>query len=56
LGTIAFEALDKMLKLKRRRGADYYLETELVVRRSTGGVRGRHLESRPILGFGNAEQ
>jgi DNA-binding LacI/PurR family transcriptional regulator len=56
LGTIAFEALDKMLKLKRRRGADYYLETELVVRRSTGGVRGRQLESRPILGFGNAEQ
>jgi DNA-binding LacI/PurR family transcriptional regulator len=56
LGTIAFEALDKMLKLKRRRGADYYLETELVVRRSTGGVRGRHLEARPILGFGNAEQ
>jgi LacI family repressor for deo operon, udp, cdd, tsx, nupC, and nupG len=43
LGTIAFEALDKILKLKRRRGADYYLETELVVRRSTAAVRERSL-------------
>src|SRR5882762_8308552 len=39
LGTIAFEALDKMLSLKRRRGADYYLETELVVRKSTAAAR-----------------
>jgi len=39
LGTIAFEALEKMLKLKRRRGADYYVETELVVRRSTAAAR-----------------
>ncbi|HWO36494.1 MAG TPA: LacI family DNA-binding transcriptional regulator [Candidatus Acidoferrum sp.] len=39
LGTIAFEALEKMLKLKRKRGADYYLETELVVRRSTAAAR-----------------
>jgi DNA-binding LacI/PurR family transcriptional regulator len=38
VGTIAFEALDKMLKLKRRKGADYYLETELVVRRSTAAA------------------
>jgi DNA-binding LacI/PurR family transcriptional regulator len=43
LGTIAFQALDKMLGLKRRRGADYYLETELVVRRSTAAARGRAL-------------
>lgn len=35
LGILAFQALDKMLKLKRRGGADYYLETELVVRKST---------------------
>ncbi len=35
LGRIAFQALDKMLQLKRRKGSDYYLETELVVRRST---------------------
>ncbi|PYV78318.1 MAG: hypothetical protein DMG96_08280 [Acidobacteria bacterium] len=39
LGTIAFEALDKMLKLKRRGGGDYYVETELVVRRSTAAAR-----------------
>jgi len=43
LGTIAFEALDKMLKLKRRKGADYYLETELVVRGSTAAARERPL-------------
>lgn len=49
LGTIAFEALDKMLKLKRRGGADYYLETKLVVRKSTAGVRGHNLVSRHIF-------
>ena len=35
LGRIAFEALHKILKLKRGKGTDYYLETELVVRKST---------------------
>ncbi len=39
VGTTAFEALDRMLKLKRRKGAGYYLETELVVRRSTATPR-----------------
>ncbi len=39
VGTTAFDALDKMLKSKRRKGADYYLETELVVRRSTARPR-----------------
>jgi LacI family transcriptional regulator len=39
LGMIAFQSLDKMLKLKRRKGADYYLETELVVRKSTAPAR-----------------
>ena len=39
LGKIAFEALDKMLQLKRRKGTDYYLETELVARRSTARAR-----------------
>jgi DNA-binding LacI/PurR family transcriptional regulator len=39
LGSIAFEALDKMLKLKRRGGGDYYVETELVIRRSTAAAR-----------------
>jgi len=39
LGAVAFEALDKMLKLKRRKGADHYVETELIVRESTGPAR-----------------
>lgn len=39
LGMLAFEALEKMLKLKRRKGADYYLETELIVRKSTAPPR-----------------
>jgi DNA-binding LacI/PurR family transcriptional regulator len=38
VGTAAFEALDKMLKLKRRKGADHYLETELVIRKSTAAA------------------
>ncbi len=39
LGMLAFEALEKMLRLKRRKGADYYLETELIVRKSTAPPR-----------------
>ena len=35
LGVIAFQALDKMLKLKRQKGAEYVVETELVIRKST---------------------
>lgn len=36
VGVVAFEALEKMLKKKRRQGADHCVETELVVRNSTG--------------------
>ena len=62
LGTVAFEALEKMLKLKRQRGADYYLETELVVRRSTAAVREQPLrianldatEHRPAIESGRS--
>ncbi len=39
LGMLAFEALEKMLRLKRRKGADYYLETELITRKSTAPPR-----------------
>jgi LacI family transcriptional regulator len=39
LGATAFEALQKMLKLKRQRGSEYSLETELVVRKSTAPAR-----------------
>ena len=35
LGVMAFHALDKMLKQKRHKGAEYVLETELVIRQST---------------------
>jgi hypothetical protein len=49
LGTIAFQALDKMLKLKRRKGVDYYLETDLVVRQSTAPPRSRGLGSADLL-------
>jgi DNA-binding LacI/PurR family transcriptional regulator len=35
LGVTAFQALDKMLKLKRQKGSEYVLETELVIRKST---------------------
>jgi DNA-binding LacI/PurR family transcriptional regulator len=49
LGTIAFQALDKMLKLKRRKGVDYYLETDLVVRQSTAPPRSRRLGSADLL-------
>ena len=41
LGVKAFEALDRMLKLKRQKGSNYRLETDLVVRRSTAPAR-RH--------------
>ena len=39
LGIRAFEALDRMLKLKRQKGSNYVLETDLVVRKSTATVR-----------------
>ena len=39
LGETAFLALEKMLKLKRHSGAEYSLDTELVVRKSTAPAR-----------------
>jgi DNA-binding LacI/PurR family transcriptional regulator len=39
LGRIAFQTLDNMLRMKRRKGIDQYLETDLVVRRSTAAPR-----------------
>ncbi len=39
LGIMAFEALDKILKLKRRKGAEYVVATELVIRNSTAPLR-----------------
>ncbi len=39
LGITSFQALDKMLKLKRQKGAEYVLGTKLVVRQSTAIAR-----------------
>jgi DNA-binding LacI/PurR family transcriptional regulator len=39
LGVMAFEALERMLKLKRHKGSNYALETDLVIRRSTASAR-----------------
>jgi DNA-binding LacI/PurR family transcriptional regulator len=38
LGVTAFQSLEKMLKLKRHEGAEYILNTELVVRKSTASA------------------
>lgn len=43
LGAKAFQALDKMLQLKRRKGSEYSLVTELVIRKSTGPARSKDL-------------
>jgi DNA-binding LacI/PurR family transcriptional regulator len=47
LGIKAFEALDRMLKLKRQKGSNYVLETDLVVRKSTAPVRRLSLNVNP---------
>ena len=49
LGETAFAALDKMLKLKRQRGAEYVVETELVVRKSTSPERKFALRQKATL-------
>ncbi len=46
LGLMAFKALDHMLKLKRNRGAEYVLETELVIRKSTAPARTSELRKK----------
>ncbi len=45
LGRLAFEALEKMLRSQRRRGGEYVLETQLVIRQSTGSVRKPDLQA-----------
>jgi DNA-binding LacI/PurR family transcriptional regulator len=46
LGVKAFEALDRMLKLKRHKGSNYTLGTDLVVRSSTAPARRQSLKNR----------
>lgn len=45
LGKLAFEALHKMLRSKRHEGAEYVVETQLVIRQSTAPARGGAVES-----------
>jgi LacI family transcriptional regulator len=45
LGSTAFGALHKMLSLKRHMGADYRLDTHLVIRKSTGPARKHPLKA-----------
>jgi LacI family transcriptional regulator len=44
LGRLAFEALQKILRSKRRRGAEYVVETQLVIRQSTAQARAHTCE------------
>lgn len=44
LGKLAFDALHTILKSKRREGAEYVVETQLVIRQSTGTARDRALD------------
>jgi DNA-binding LacI/PurR family transcriptional regulator len=46
LGVKAFDALDRMLKLKHHKGSNYTLGTDLVVRSSTAPARRRSLKVR----------
>ena len=43
LGRTAFQALDKMMRLKRHKGAEYQLDTQLIARESTAPARQREL-------------
>jgi LacI family transcriptional regulator len=45
LGVTAFNALEKLMQLKRRKGAEYTLETELVIRKSTGPARANEVRN-----------
>ena len=47
LGVLSFEALDRILKQKRKKGGDYAVETELVVRKSTAPARKSQLRKKP---------
>jgi LacI family transcriptional regulator len=49
LGLTAFHALDKMLKRKTQKGAEYEMETELVIRKSTAPARRRELATKTSM-------
>ncbi len=49
LGTLSFASLEKMLRLKRQRGAEYIVKTELVIRNSTAAERKSALQQKANL-------
>jgi LacI family transcriptional regulator len=49
IGRASFAALDKLLKLKRHKGAEYTVQTELVIRKSTAPERKLALRQRATL-------
>lgn len=46
LGIVSFQALEKLLKQKRSRGAEYVIDTELVIRKSTAPARTSQLKKK----------
>jgi len=55
LGKVSFDALEKLLKLKRHKGAQYVVDTELVLRKSTARARKSSLRPRAKLLHGARE-
>jgi len=49
IGRASFTALDKLMKLKRQKGAEYTVQSELVVRRSTAPERNFALRQKATL-------
>jgi LacI family transcriptional regulator len=50
LGRLSFEALQNILRDKKRRGAEYVVDTHLVVRESTARVPSHHVHESSELG------
>jgi DNA-binding LacI/PurR family transcriptional regulator len=49
LGKLAFEALQKILRSERRQGAEYVVETRLVIRESTERSPSAEQEAPPAI-------
>ncbi len=50
LGQLAFDVLSKMAQSKRRLGSEHVLETQLVIRGTTGKAASEELRMRPMTG------
>lgn len=49
VGKLAFQALERILRLKRRKGAGYSVKTELIIRKSTAPPRQNRLVFNPRI-------